>query len=185
MADEGTYPLTFTATGSSGVAPVTTGTLTLTVANAAATACSAPASGGTSTTFTVGTASSYSVACYGTAGASYPPSITIASGTLPADAAFPTTVGQGCAQSTSGTGAATEYILTCKITETPTATDEGTYPLTFTATGAGGPPSHLGHPDPQGGPDRTHLGQRPVHQRHQERALLRRRGRLQRRRPPA
>jgi hypothetical protein len=140
LADVGSYPgLTFTATGSAGVTPVTTGALTLTVANAAATACSAPASGGTSSTFTVGTASSYSVACYGTTGASYPPSITIASGTLPTDAAFPTTVGQGCTQSTSGSGATEEYILTCKITETPTATDEGTYPLTFSATGAGGP----------------------------------------------
>ena len=138
--DAGTYSgLTFTATGSTGVAPVTTGALALTVTNAAATACSAPASGGTSTSFTVGTASSYSVACYGTTGASYPPSITIASGTLPADASFPTTVGQGCTQSTSGSGATTQYILTCKITETPTLADRGTYPLTFSATGAGGP----------------------------------------------
>ncbi len=140
VGDVGTYgPLTFTVNGSAGVASQTTGALTLNVTNAAATACSAPASGGTSTTFTVGTASTYSVACYGTTGASYPPSITIASGSLPADASFPTTVGQGCTQSTSGSGATEEFILTCKISETPTSADEGTYPLTFHATGAGGP----------------------------------------------
>ncbi|MGD0313902.1 MAG: putative Ig domain-containing protein, partial [Acidimicrobiales bacterium] len=139
-AQAGAYPATFSVTpGTDGGTGITSGTLTINVVNGAATACSAPASGGTSTTFTVGSADSYSVACYGTTGASYPPSITIASGTLPADASFPTTVGQGCTQSTSGSGASTEYILTCKITETPTAGDEGTYPLTFSATGAGGP----------------------------------------------
>ena len=40
----------------------------------------------------------------------------------------------------SGSGITEEYILTCPITETPTAADEGTYgPITFSATpGANG-----------------------------------------------
>ena len=44
-------------------------------------------------------------------------------------------------QSTSGSGNTEEYILTCKITETPTAADNGTYPLTFSVTGGGGAPN--------------------------------------------
>ncbi|HUA94057.1 MAG TPA: hypothetical protein VMB82_00850, partial [Acidimicrobiales bacterium] len=77
------------------------------------TACSAPASGGTSDTFIEGTANSYTVTCYTETGVSgtsdYPASITIASGALPADASMPTTVAGGCTQATSGSGTTEEY----------------------------------------------------------------------------
>ena len=134
------YAITFVATG--GVGNATSGTLTLTDAAKTA-ACSAPASGGTSTTFNNGTASSYSVACYGSGSltADYPTSITIASGSLPADASYPTTTGGGCTTSTSGSGGTEQYILTCKITETPVTADDGTYPLTFLAAGGSGAPN--------------------------------------------
>ena len=87
---------------------------------------------------------SYSVACYGTGlpTATYPTSITVNTGSLPADAAFPTTTGRAAPRARREAGSATEqYILTCKITETPTAADDGTYPLTFPATGGGGAPT--------------------------------------------
>jgi Putative Ig domain len=140
--DIGTYTSTFTADGIDG-ATTTSGTLTLTVSGPVTT-CSAPAPGGSATTFTVGTASNYSVTCYqtGLTSAAYPASITVASGALPADATFPTTTGGGCTQSTSGSGVSEHYILTCKVSETPTLSDEGTYPVTFLVTGAGGAPNY-------------------------------------------
>ena len=63
-AQNGTYTDTFTANpGTDGRNATTSGTLTLTV-QSPNTACTAPAAGGTSTTFTDGTASSYTVICY-------------------------------------------------------------------------------------------------------------------------
>ena len=136
--DVGTYPVTFAATGGGGASNATSGTLTLNVVQPPTT-CTAPASGGTSTSFTIGSADTYSVACYGTglSTATYPSSITVNTGALPSDATFPTTT-PGCTQSTSGSGTATHYILTCVIKETPTTADEGTYHATFLATGGGG-----------------------------------------------
>jgi uncharacterized repeat protein (TIGR01451 family) len=102
------------------------------------TQCTAPATGGTAQTFVEGTAATYSVACEGESGVSgttaYPSSITIASGALPVSGDLTLASGAGCAQSTSGSGTTEQYILTCKITGTPTAADAGTYPLTFSAT---------------------------------------------------
>ena len=140
--DIGTYTPKFTATASpNGGTATQSGTLTLSVVGPD-TVCTAPASGGTATSFTVGVAGSYSVACYGSDSptADYPTAISVASGSLPADASFPTTT-PGCTQSTSGSGSTEEYILTCKITETPVLGDVGTYPLTFTATGGGSAPN--------------------------------------------
>ena len=59
---------------------------------------------------------------------------------LPADATFQSVGGSpACTTSTSGSGNTEEYIDTCTITETPTAADLGSYPVTFTATpGANG-----------------------------------------------
>ena len=102
--------------------------------------CTAPASGGTSTTFLEGVANTYSVSCYGTSGVSgttaYPASITHTAGTLPADAteATSTTSTPACTTSTSGSGATEKYLLNCNIAETPTTGDAGTYSgNTFTA----------------------------------------------------
>ena len=97
------------------------------------------AHGGTWANSTVGSASSYLVQCYetGASPAAYPQSIAIASGSLPADASFPTTTAQGCTQQQVGA----DYYLNCNITETPTTADEGTYALTFLATGSGGSPT--------------------------------------------
>jgi len=136
--DIGSYAATFLATGGGTAPNATSGALTLNVSNPLTT-CTAPAAGGSSTTFTIGSADSYSVACYGNGltTATYPSSITINSGTLPADATYPTTT-PGCTQSTSGSGTAEHYILTCVIHETPTSADAGTYHLTFLATGGGG-----------------------------------------------
>ncbi len=141
-ADIGTYPVKFTAVASpNGGTATQSGTLTLGVVGPD-TVCTAPAAGGTSTSFIVGVASSYSVACYGSDSptADYPTAITVASGALPTDASFPTTT-PGCTQSTSGSGDTEEYILTCKVTETPVTGDIGTYPVTFTATGGAGAPN--------------------------------------------
>jgi uncharacterized repeat protein (TIGR01451 family) len=145
-ADNGSYSSTFTASDSNSEATTTSGAWNLTVAGPSD-VCTAPATGGTATTFKAGIANSYSVVCYGTGFASanagnYPASITLASGTLPADATEATSTSStpACTQSTSGSGITEEYILTCPIAETPTAGDEGTYgPVTFSATpGANG-----------------------------------------------
>ena len=145
-SDNGTYSSTFTASDSNSGGTATSGAWNLTVTGPAD-ICTAPASGGTATTFKAGIANSYSVVCYGTGFASanagnYPASITLNSGTLPADAseATSTSSSPACTQSTSGSGITEEYILTCPVTETPTAADEGTYgPITFSATpGANG-----------------------------------------------
>ena len=101
---------------------------------------------GPPTTFKAGIANTFSVTCYGTGFASaspgnYPASITLNTGTLPSDVteATSTSSSPACTQSTSGSGLTEQYILTCAITETPTAADIGTYPVTFTATpGANG-----------------------------------------------
>ena len=140
--DIGTYTPKFTATASpNGGTTVQSGTLTLSVVGPN-TVCTAPASGGTSQTFYVGAANTYSVACYGSQSptADYPTAISVASGALPADASFPTTT-PGCTQTTSGSGTTEHYILTCNITETPVTGDIGNYPVTFTATGGGGAPT--------------------------------------------
>jgi hypothetical protein len=142
-SDGGAYPFTFQA---STVGSAVSGTLTVNVIPPSTT-CTSPAAAGTSTTFTVGTASTFTVTCSssGFSAASpgnYPASITINSGSLPADASMPNTVGGGCTQSTTGTGTATQYQLNCKVSETPTPSDEGTYTVTFLATGgANGAPN--------------------------------------------
>ena len=144
--DNGSYSSTFTSSDSNSGATATSGAWNLTVVGPSD-VCTAPATGGTSTTFKVGIANSYAVTCYGTGFASsssgnYPASITLNSGTLPADAseATSTSSSPACTQSTSGSGVTEEYILTCDVTETPTAADVGTYgPVTFSATpGASG-----------------------------------------------
>ncbi|MGB7051076.1 MAG: hypothetical protein WBG41_05860 [Acidimicrobiales bacterium] len=146
-ADVGTYgPVTFSATpGASGGNTVTTGNWTLTVAGINPT-CTAPASGGTAATFYEGSANSYTVECYAESGVSgttaYPSSIAIASGSLPADGnptfATSTSSSPACTTGTSGSGTTEEYILECALADTPTSSDGGSYPLTFTATGPGG-----------------------------------------------
>ena len=134
------YPFTFTATGAGGVGTVTSGTLTVNVAPATL-SCTAPAAAGTSTTFfssASGQANSYNVVCQGQSGISgvtaYPGSIAFATQNLPADVSF----GSGCTQSTSGSGATENYILTCPLTENAVTADDGTYTATFTAAGPGG-----------------------------------------------
>jgi uncharacterized repeat protein (TIGR01451 family) len=143
-ADNGSYTGVFDAVGAGGTPAVTSGTLALTVTGPSD-VCTAPASGGTATTFKVSIANTYSVTCYGTGFASaspgnYPSAVTVNTGSLPADATFESVGGSpACTTSTSGTGNAEEYIDTCTITETPTASDVGVYPVTFTATpGANG-----------------------------------------------
>ncbi len=144
-SDNGSYTGVFDAVGAGGTPAVTSGTLSLTVTGPSD-VCTAPASGGTATTFKAGIANTYSVSCYGTGFASasagnYPASITLNTGSLPADATEATSTSStpACTTSTSGSGLTEEYILTCAITETPTASDVGSYPVTFTATpGANG-----------------------------------------------
>ncbi len=145
--DAGSYPFTFTSTSVDGVNTTTSGTLTVKI-QAPTTTCSAPAAAGTTTTFTDGTAGSYSVTCY-TQGFSsanagnYPASINITSGSLPAQpsgitygGSYQTTcsVSSGSATTTtSGSGVTEEYETVCKVAGTPAAGYEGTYPLGFTA----------------------------------------------------
>jgi uncharacterized repeat protein (TIGR01451 family) len=145
-ADNGNYTANFVASDANNNAtPVTSGAWNLTVTGPSD-VCTSPANGGTSTTFKAGIANTFSVSCYGTGFASaspgnYPASITLNSGTLPADASEATTTSSSpaCTQSTSGTGTSEQYILTCAITETPTGSDLGTYPVTFSAApGANG-----------------------------------------------
>ena len=147
-ADAGSYPLTFTATGFGGIGTVTSGTLTVTV-NPPSTTCSTPAAGGTSASWVDGTAESETITCYsqgfGTANAgNYPSSITLNSGTLPSDVSEATSLSSSpaCTTATSGSGTAEEYELECNVTETPVYADNGTYPVTFLATGgANGAPN--------------------------------------------
>ena len=144
-SDGGTYPFTFTATGVGGYGSVTSGTLTVTVAPITPT-CIDPATAGTATTFYEGSAGSYTVECEAQSGVSgttaYPSSITVNSGSLPADGsptfATSTSSSPACTTGTSGSGATEEYILECALADTPTSADTGSYPLTFTATGPGG-----------------------------------------------
>ena len=140
-ADNGVYTANFVASDSNDSATVTSGTWTLTVAGPTTT-CTAPAAGGTTTNWSDGTASSFSVVCYsqGFASASpgnYPASITLNTGTLPSHAteATSTSSSPACTQSTSGTGTAEQYILTCPVADTPTTSENGTYHATFLATG--------------------------------------------------
>ncbi len=108
--------------------------------------CIDPASGGTATSFHEGVTSAYTVECEEQSGISgvtaYPSAIAIASGSLPADGnptfATSTSSSPACTTGTSGSGATEEYILECNLSDTPTTSDAGAYPLTFTATGAGG-----------------------------------------------
>ena len=109
-SDNGTYSSTFTASDSNSGGTATSGAWNLTVTGPAD-ICTAPASGGTATTFKAGIANSYSVVCYGTGFASanagnYPASITLNSGTLPADAseATSTSSSPACTQSHLGLG---------------------------------------------------------------------------------
>ncbi len=144
-ADNGSYTSTFTASDSNNGAATTSGLWSLTVTGPSD-VCTSPAAAGTATTFRAGVANTFSVACYGTGFASaspgnYPASITLNSGTLPADVTEATSLTStpACTTSTSGSGLTEQYILTCAITETPTAADEGPYTATFTATpGANG-----------------------------------------------
>jgi hypothetical protein len=144
-ADNGSYTSTFTASDSNSGATTTSGAWNLTVTGPSD-VCTSPATAGTATTFRAGVANTFSVACYGTGFATadagnYPASITLNTGTLPADVTEATSTSSvpACTTSVSGTGLTEHYILTCAITETPTAADEGTYPVTFTASpGANG-----------------------------------------------
>jgi hypothetical protein len=140
-SDAGSYPFTFTATAPDGVDVFTSGTLTVTI-QPPTTTCSAPAAAGTTTSFTDGTAGSYSVTCasqgYGTAqNSNYPTSITLNTGTLPADAheATSTSSTPVCTHATSGSGVTELYELVCPVTQTPTSADNGSYPVTFFAAG--------------------------------------------------
>ena len=153
-ADAGAYPFTFTGTGAGGAGTATSGTLTVTV-NAPTVTCIAPAAGGSAATFFTGSANSYTVQCEEQSGISgvsaYPSSIAIASGAFPADATqtFATTTSSSpaCTTSTSGSGTTEFYILNCALGATPTGSDGGTYPFTFTAAGAGGVGDHhVRHP---------------------------------------
>ena len=138
----GSYPVTFIANpGTDAGTATVSGTDTITVSNTTQ-ACIAPASGGTSTTWAPGYATTYTVQCenetHVSGQALYPSSIAIASGGLPADAnqtfATSTSSSPACTQSTSGSGTTEEYILSCALTATPTSADLGSYPTTFTAT---------------------------------------------------
>jgi hypothetical protein len=137
-ADNGTYSSTYTASDSVSGATATSGAWNLTVTGPSD-VCTAPAAGGTATTFKAGIANSFSVACYGTGFASadpgnYPSAITVATGSLPTDATFQSVGGTpACTTSTSGSGLTEHYIDTCNVTETPTAADLGSYPVTFSA----------------------------------------------------
>ena len=140
-ADNGVYTANFVASDSNNTATVTSGTWTLTVAGPTTT-CTAPAAGGTTTSWSDGAASSFSVVCYsqGFASASpgnYPASITLNTGTLPSHAteATSTSSSPACTQSTSGSGTSEEYILTCPVADTPASSENGTYHATFLATG--------------------------------------------------
>ena len=101
--------------------------------------CTTPASGGTSVTFYAGVTNSQSIACYGVSGVSgttaYPASITLHSGSLPPGTteATTTTSTPACTTSTSGSGTTEDYILTCPISDNPTPSQTGSYPVTFTA----------------------------------------------------
>ena len=113
------------------------------------TACSTPASGGTSVSWVDGTAESETITCYSEGFATsnagnYPASITLNSGNLPSDVseATSTSSSPACTTATSGSGVTEEYELECNITETPVPADNGTYPVTFLATGgANGAPN--------------------------------------------
>ena len=141
-ADVGSYPFTFTSTGPPGT--TLSGTLTVNVAAppATTTTCSAPAAAGTATTFTNGTAGSYTVICYSqgfvsSSPGNYPASIALASGTLPADVSEATSLSSSpaCTTATTGSSVTEEYELECAITQTPTGADDGSHPVTFLATG--------------------------------------------------
>jgi len=140
-SDGGSYPLTFTATGDGGVGSVTSGTLTVTI-SPPTTTCSTPASGGTSVTWVDGTAESETITCYSQGfsaanAGNYPASITVNSGSLPSGSSEATslTSSPACTTATSGSGTSEEYELECKITDTPTSANNGTYHVTFLATG--------------------------------------------------
>jgi chitinase len=147
-ADTGSYPLTFTATGPGGLGSVTSGTLTVTV-TPPSTTCSTPAAAGTSVSWVDGTAETETITCYSqgfaTANAgNYPSSITVNSGSLPSGSSEATSLSSSpaCTTATSGSGTAEEYELECKVTDTPTSANNGTYHVTFAAAGgASGAPS--------------------------------------------
>jgi hypothetical protein len=149
--DAGSYPFTFTATGPGGyAASAVSGTLTVNISGPSS-ACLDPSASGTTTTFTDGTAGSYTVECYSQGFASASPgnypTDNIASGSLPSsgDITFGGAAQTTCSTSTGGTtttsgsGFSEEYITECKLAGTPTVQDNGTYPLTFSTTaGANG-----------------------------------------------
>ncbi len=106
------------------------------------TTCSTPASGGTSVSWTDGTAESETITCYSQGFSSanagnYPASITLNTGTLPSDASEATSLSSSppCTTATSGSGVSEEYELECNVTDTPVSSDNGTYAVTFLATG--------------------------------------------------
>ena len=154
--DGGTYPFTFTPTDVAGNVAAASGTLNVNVSSPTST-CLDPAAAGTTTTFTDGTAGSYTVECYSqgftSASPGNYPTINIASGALPSsdDITFGGAVqtscsaGSGGTTTTSGSGVTEEYITECKVAGTPTSADNDKapsyppYALTFSTTpGANG-----------------------------------------------
>jgi len=140
-ADAGSYPITFTATGVGGNGSGTSGTLTVNV-SPPTTTCSTPAAAGTTAPWVDGTAETETITCYSQGfsaanAGNYPSSITVNSGSLPAGSAEATslTSSPACTTATSGSGTAEEYELECKVTDTPTSASNGTYHVTFLATG--------------------------------------------------
>ena len=143
------YTATFTATPAaftgSTLTPITSGTLSVTV-NAPTVTCIDPASGGSSTTFYMGSANTYTVECEEQSGISgvtaYPSSIVINSGSLPADGnptfATSTSSSPGLHHRDLGLRRHRAIHSQCALADTPTASDGRSYPFTFTATGAGG-----------------------------------------------
>ena len=128
----GSYVASFTAQpGSAGGNTVTSGNLTVNDA-AVTSACLDPATAGATTTMYSGRPTHYTVECYGQSGitgeSAYPQSISIATGSFPADAS-PTFAGNspstacstsnGGTTTTSGSGTTEEYILECSLAATP------------------------------------------------------------------
>ena len=88
-------------------------------------------------TFYAGVANTGSVVCYGISGVTgttaYPASITVNTGSLPADAVWaPPRRAPRPVPEHLGTGTTEHYILTCPITDTPTTWEVGSYPVKFT-----------------------------------------------------
>ncbi len=105
---------------------------------AQANTCIDPAAAGSTQTFVEGVSgSSYTVECEeetGISGTSAYPTISINTGSLPADGSPSLASGSSCSTTTSGSGTTEEYIEECKLSDSATSSDGGTYPFTFTST---------------------------------------------------